>query len=380
MKTVVVTGADGYCGWPVVLKLLKNGHRVIGVDNGGRRQWVNEVKGQSVINISDINSRYIKAKDVYKNYEYLHMELSQYPNVHKIIDDYKPDAVLHLASQPSAPFSSIDVAHANFTQQNNNAMLMNIMWALNNLGLDDTHLIVTTTTGIYGAPDIDIPEGWLVINKMKMPFPAMAGSWYHMSRANDANNLWLGNRLFKFPISELRTSIVCGSSTAETREYPEFRNRFDIDFYFGVVVHRFVAQALSTKHLSVYGKGLQSKPMISLEDMVRSTVNCFELAVGEKDEKYRIYNQMEKEIAIVDIANTIKDYCEEGFNTNIKVDHVPNPRVEDEEHKMVMDNRKFILELCDNGIEQTVFSSIQNMCKDLYPYKDMITNILQRGK
>jgi nucleoside-diphosphate-sugar epimerase len=357
MRTVLVTGADGYCGWPIVLKLLKNGHRVIGIDNGARRAWVDEVKSQSVIPISDITTRVNRANQVYRNmYVYNHVDLTQYYTVHNLIDSYKPEAIIHLASQPSAPFSGIDVDHCNFTQQNNSQMLRNIMWAIDNLGVHDTHLIVTTTTGIYGSPDFDIPEGNLVVNKMPLPFPSMAGSWYHMSRAHDSNNMWLANKLFKFPMTELRTSIVCGSSTDLTKEYPEFRNRFDIDFYFGVVT------------------------MISLGDMVRSTVNCFEHGVEDKRLNYEIYNQLEQPIAIVDIANIIKEFCEEKFKMPIHVDHVPNPRVEDEEHQMVMDNRKFILDLCDSKIMTTVRSSIEKMCQDLYPYKNMIINILQRGK
>jgi nucleoside-diphosphate-sugar epimerase len=38
-KTVLVTGSDGYIGFPLTLKLVKDGHKVIGVDNLTRRHW-----------------------------------------------------------------------------------------------------------------------------------------------------------------------------------------------------------------------------------------------------------------------------------------------------------------------------------------------------
>lgn len=376
MKAVIVTGADGYCGWPVVLKLLSGGYKVIGVDNEGRRRWVQEVGSKSVIPIAEINDRVKKANEVYENrYTFHHSDLTDYTVVYDILKNYKPDVILHLASQPSAPYSARDIDSCNFTQTNNNQMLRNILWAMNTLGYNDCHLIVTTTTGIYGAPDFDIPEGGLIIKETELPFPSMGGSWYHMSRAHDAANMWLANKFFKFPISELRTSIVSGSSTEETRKCCEFENRFDVDFYFGVVTNRFVAQALSTRNLTVYGKGFQKKPMISLEDMVRSTVNCVEKGTVDK---FTIYNQMDQEIAIVDIAKTIKNYCECKFNMPIKIDHISNPRIEDEEHQMVMHNEKFISKLCDNKIVCSLQSTIEQMCSDLYPYRDLLVNLVRK--
>ena len=39
--TVLVTGADGYVGWPTTLRLAqRTDERVVAVDNGARRGWV----------------------------------------------------------------------------------------------------------------------------------------------------------------------------------------------------------------------------------------------------------------------------------------------------------------------------------------------------
>lgn len=373
MKKVLLTGVDGYCGWPILLRLLKKEYRVVGIDNAARRSWVNEVKSKSVIPIADITTRTNKAKS-FGNYEFYYADIADYSTIHGIIEQFKPEIVIHVAAQPSAPYAGMDVHHCNYTQQNNTQMLRNILWALHNVGLHDTHLIVTTTTGIYGAPDFDIPEGNIVINKDELPFPSMGGSWYHMSRAHDAANLWLASKQFKFPITELRTAIVCGSSTEETLMGREFRNRFDVDSYFGVVVHRFVAQALSTKHLSVYGKGLQRKPMISLEDMVSSTVACCNL---QKEKEYEIFNQTDKPIAIVEIAERIKKYCEK-LNIPIHIDHIPNPRIEDEEHQMVMHNEQFVQKLCGGKIRQSVDEAIDIMCRDLQSFTTGLAELVRR--
>ncbi len=40
---VLVTGVDGYSGWPLALRLLAEGHEVVGLDNFATRRRVREV-------------------------------------------------------------------------------------------------------------------------------------------------------------------------------------------------------------------------------------------------------------------------------------------------------------------------------------------------
>ena len=228
-----------------------------------RREWVEEVESKSIIPIKSFSKRQEVVRN--ENVNMIQMDLINTKHVYKLFKKYKPDIVLHLASQPSAPYSQINIGHCNYTQHNNTQMMRNLCWAIKDHSLK-SHLVVTTTTGLYGAPDFDIPEGNIKINKMELPYPSMSGSWYHMSRAFDSSNLWLASKQFNYPISEFRTSIVCGSSTKETRVRPAFATRFDDDYYFGVVVNRFVSMAMKKEPITIYGKGLQGKPMISLED------------------------------------------------------------------------------------------------------------------
>lgn len=52
-----------------------------------------------------------------------------------------------------------------------------------------THFIAATTTGVYGAPEYLIPEGFYEVEykggRDVVPHPHMAGSFYHMSKCND---------------------------------------------------------------------------------------------------------------------------------------------------------------------------------------------------
>jgi UDP-sulfoquinovose synthase len=363
MKTIFVTGCDGYTGWPIILKLLKEfpDDIVVCADNGARREWVKEVGSDSFLPIPKMKSRMKKLNKLFGDrFIFYDRDLSSYYNVRTIIEDHKPDVVLHLASQPSAPYSHLSPIHSTYTQKQNIEMLLNILWSLNENKLDNTHLVVTTTTGIYGAPDYDIPEGNIVMNQMELPHPSMGGSWYHMSRAFDSANLWLASKQFKFPISEMRTAIVTGSSTKETRKQQALSNRFDVDFYFGVVTNRFAVQALKKEPITIYGKGEQMKPMISLEDMTRSMVEICKITPNKK---YEIYNQVERPISIIELAIAIKDSFKKSFDIDIEVTHIPNPRIENEEHKMIMHNEKFLSLI--GGINHTIEESISQICKDL---------------
>ena len=95
----------------------------------------------------------------------------------------------------------------------------------------------------------------------------MGGSWYHI-KSNDCNYFWLANRLWGISIYDFRTAITLGTSTIETRKNKYFTNRFDDDFYFGVVANRFVANSIKGKPILIYGKGEQKKPFIHLKDAV----------------------------------------------------------------------------------------------------------------
>ena len=55
---ILITGADGYIGWPLTVSLLKNKRikQIVCVDNLVRRKWLREVKSNSAIKIASLKS------------------------------------------------------------------------------------------------------------------------------------------------------------------------------------------------------------------------------------------------------------------------------------------------------------------------------------
>ncbi len=345
--TILVTGADGYMGWPLLLKLSEEFHdeRIVGVDNFGRRRWVEEVGAESVIPILSMKERLKVARERgFRNISFIYGDLTDKDFVKNLIRVLKPDVVLHLAAQPSAPYSQISLEKANFTQRNNVLGTLNILWALREEGLTSTHFIETTTTGIYGAPNVVIPEGFIEVvdregKRDVLPFPNIATSFYHVTKGFDSVNMWLMNMQTGMPCTDVRTSIVYGVDTEETAEDERLATRFDVDFYFGTLFNRWVAMIIADHPLTVYGSGNQIKPFISLEDACRSLVNIVRKG---NDGKYVVYNQLVEYVRIRDLAESLNRAAEEVLGRSPGIKFIPNPRKEKEEGEYRFENEGFV--------------------------------------
>ncbi|WP_312911938.1 NAD-dependent epimerase/dehydratase family protein [Natronosalvus caseinilyticus] len=343
--SILVTGGDGYLGWPTALRIAsRTDDRVVLVDNFARREWVESVGSTTAVPIADIDARLEAAEEVLglENLSFVEGDLTDRAFVDQLLSVHEPETIVHTAAQPSAPYSQINGERANYTQHNNMQATRNLLWGLHEAGLSDTHFIETTTTGVYGAPTFPIPEGGATMENQgerdDVPFPAMAGSWYHLTKSHDAANMRLAHKQFDIPISDVRTAITYGTETEETAAHPDLATRFDFDYYFGVVTHRFCAQAVAGYPMTVYGKGEQRKPFIALEDAVEGLAR---LALEETDhDGLDVYNQVTRAISIVEIAETIASVAHE-FDLDVDVEHFENPREEDETHKMEIEHDRY---------------------------------------
>jgi UDP-sulfoquinovose synthase len=202
-----------------------------------------------------------------------------------------------------------------------------------------------------------------------VPFPAMGGSWYHQTKSFDAGNMRLASNQFGLPISDVRTAITYGTETEETRTDDRLKTRFDFDYYFGTVGHRFCAQAVAGYPVTVYGKGEQRKPFISLEDAVEGLA---QLALADPDDRPQdltVYNQVTRAISIVEVAETIADVADE-YELDVAVEHFENPRDEDETHKMEIENDRY-LDLI-GGQAQAFEGGVEDILASLTRYADVI--------
>ena len=147
--------------------------------------------------------------------------------------------------------------------------------------------------GEYGAPNIDIEEGFIEITHKGrtdvLPFPKQPTPSTTCPRCTTATT---SSSPAASGASAPPTSIR-GSSTVSRpprrRCIRTSTTRFDYDGVFGTVLNRFAVQAAVGYPLTVYGKGGQTRAMLDIRD----TLACVELACLNPPDagEYRVFNQ-----------------------------------------------------------------------------------------
>jgi UDP-sulfoquinovose synthase len=345
---ILVLGGDGYCGWPTSLHLSDAGHEVVIVDNCVRRTIDHELGAQSLTPITDLKERVRAWQEVSGQTIAVEFgDLLDWEFLSDVVQRHQPEAIVHYAEQRAAPYSMIDRRHAVYTQHNNVIGTLNVLFAINEFA-PECHLVKLGTMGEYGTPNIDIEEGYIEIEhngrKDTLPFPKMPGSWYHLSKVHDSHNIHFACRIWGLRATDLNQGVVYGTVTPQAERDLRLINRFDYDEVFGTVLNRFCIQAAIGHPLTVYGKGGQTRGFLDIRD----TVRCIELAVENPAERgeFRVFNQFTEEFSVSQLAEMVVDAAGKlGLET--RVENVPNPRVEKEEHYYNAEHTK----LLDLGLE-----------------------------
>lgn len=354
MKKVIVLGGDGFCGWPTSLHLSACGYDVIIVDNLSRRKIDIELEVESLTPISPINVRLRTwEKLTGKSIRYEKIDIAKhYHRVLNLILTEKPDAIIHFAEQRAAPYSMKGPFEKRYTVDNNLNATHNVLCAIVESGVD-VHLVHLGTMGVYGygTAGMKIPEGYLNIllqtddGKMveqEILYPPNPGSVYHMTKTQDQLFFAYYNKNDAVRITDLHQGIVWGTNTKETLLDEQLINRFDYDGDYGTVLNRFLMQAAIGYPLTVHGTGGQTRAFIHIND----TVRCIELALSAppmSGERVKIFNQMTETHRVRELAQLVAEL------TGAKIDYIDNPRNEDSENDLFVENNCFL----DLGLEPT---------------------------
>src|SRR5271157_3000594 len=330
---ICVLGGDGYCGWATALYLSGKGHAVSVVDNFLRRQWDFELGTQTLTPIQPLTERLRVWQELTGiSIDLMVGDVTDSSFVSETFQEFQPDAVVHYAEQRAAPYSMIDQKHAVFTQVNNVVGTLNVLFSIREFR-PDCHLIKLGTMGEYGTPNIDIEEGYITIEhngrKDVLPFPKQPGSFYHLSKVHDSHNIMFACRIWGLRATDLNQGVVYGTITDETALDGALVNRFDYDEVFGTVLNRFCAQAALDYPLTVYGKGGQTRGFLDIRD----TVRCVEIACLNPAARgeFRVFNQFTEQFSVLELARMVQT-AGKKLDLEVQVEHIPDPRVEAEEH------------------------------------------------
>ena len=368
---ILILGGDGYLGWPTAMYLSRHGHQVAVLDNFAKRRWELELNAEPLIPIRTLHDRVELWRTVEgRQLELFVGDLRNYGVVEGVLDTFQPEAIVHYGEQPSAPYSMIDHNRSVFTQVNNITGTLNLLWAIKKLKLE-CHVVKLGTMGEYGTPNIDIEEGFIEINHKgrtdTLPFPCQPGSFYHLSKVHDSNNIRFACRAWKLAATDLHQGVVYGIETDETKMDNGLATGFHYDDVFGTAINRFCVQAAAGIPLTVYGKGGQRRGFLNIRD----TLRCVELAIVNPAQpgEYRVFNQFTETFSILQLAELVADQAR-NFGLAAEILHLPNPRVEQEQHHYNPTHTK-LLEL---GLQPRLLSNelIDTMMTTILEYKDRI--------
>lgn len=361
---VIVLGGDGFCGWPTSLHLSNVGHEVIIVDNFARRNIDIELEVGSLTPIKSLGCRISTWEKISgKKIGFVNLDVAQdYESLLKLLQNEKPDAVIHFAEQRAAPYSMKSSKQKRYTVNNNLNATNNLCSAIVDSGLD-VHLIHLGTMGVYGygTAGMKIPEGYLKVQvsegeqvaEMEMLYPAHPGSIYHLTKTQDQLFFYYYNKNDQVRVTDLHQGIVWGTQTKETKLDENLINRFDYDGDFGTVLNRFLMQSAVGYPLTVHGTGGQTRAFIHIQD----TVRCIEIALNNpppKGERVKIYNQMTETHRISELANKISTI------TGAEISYLENPRNESKENDLHVVNDCFLsdglepIKLSDGLLEEVI--------------------------
>jgi UDP-sulfoquinovose synthase len=178
-------------------------------------------------------------------------------------------------------------------------------------------------------------------------------------------------QIWKLRATDLNQGVVYGTVTDETALDEALINRFDYDDVFGTVLNRFCAQAAAGHPLTVYGRGGQTRGFLDIRD----TVRCIELAClnPANPGECRVFNQFTEQFSVLELANMVQAAARK-LGVTVKVDHLPTPRVEAEEHYYNAKHSRLIdLGLRPHYLSDSLLDSLMNIA---IHYQDRINSSL----
>jgi UDP-sulfoquinovose synthase len=330
---ILILGGDGYLGWPTAMHLSAHGHDVAVADNYLRRRLCREMQVDFLYDVPKLDERAALWQSISGHTIPVHIgDLIEWEFVAGVFAGFRPEAIVHYAEQPAAPYSMLNRKAAVLTLHNNLSTTANVIFAVHKF-CPDAHIVKLGTMGEYGTPDIDIEEGWLEVEhkgrRHKFLYPRQAGSLYHTTKIMDTDLLWFYVRTWGLRVTDLMQGPVYGIFTDEAVKDERLLPFFNYDEIFGTVLNRFVVQAVAGYPLTVYGKGGQTRGYLNIKD----TLNCVRLALKNPPDRgdLRIFNQFTETFSVNELADKVRQAGRQ-LGLDAKIENIENPRIEAEEH------------------------------------------------
>jgi UDP-glucuronate decarboxylase len=301
---LLVTGAGGFIGSHLSLRLLEDGHDVVGLDN--------LYSGQE---------RHIQKLELYKNFTFMN---------HDVVDPFfvEVEGIFNLAC-PASPVA--------YQKNPSYTVKTSVLGALNTLEVakqNKARILQTSTSEVYGDPLIS-PQKESYFGNVN---PVGVRSCYDEGK-RVAETLFTNYR----DQFNLDTKIVRIFNTYGPNMRPDD----------GRVVSNFIVQALSSRNLTIYGTGEQTRSLCYIDDMIEGLL----LAFFNTYDGLPINLGNPEPIRVIDLANDVIRMT----GANVDIDFLPALLDDPKQREPDIARAKSLLKWLPNvprdlGLERTIQS------------------------
>lgn len=250
MKSILITGAAGFVGSHLCEQCLKDGYRVVGIDD------------LSMKNID--NLKWCQNQD---NFHFLKIDLIKEGSIKKIYQFVKNrkikrlETVVHLAAKKIPRYGNRnETIRANFNTTEITCEVAKMYRA---------KIIFASTSDVYGLTT-QFP---FIENGNAVFGPSWVGRWsYGASKYLSEQYLWGWQEENNLPIVILRIFGVYGPR--------------QVKGYLGNAVSAFFEQAMENKIFELHGDGKQTRSFVFIDDLIRGIMK----AINRKSANNRIIN------------------------------------------------------------------------------------------
>jgi dTDP-glucose 4,6-dehydratase len=320
MKKIIVTGGLGFIGSNLLNLLIKKKCKVLNIDKVSY--------ASNFYNINEIKDN--------KNYKFVKCDLNNYTKLKNIIFKYNPDCIFNLAAETHVD-RSID-GPKQFIQSNILGVF-NLLEVFRKLSLKNkkVKLIHISTDEVFG----DILKGRSKENDSYIP-----SSPYAASKAASDHLVYSYIRTYK-----IRAIITNCSNNYGPRQHPE------------KLIPKLIYNILNNKTLPIYGKGLNSREWIFVDDHCEALIKVSNF--GKIGNFYNIGSN--KNLNNIQITNLLINVARKEFKigSNVKINYIKDRPGHDVRY--ALNSQKIIKELkwypkvnLNDGLKKTFLWYLNN--------------------
>ncbi len=259
---ILITGAAGFIGMYISLKLANENHVVIGIDNINSYYDVNLKYGRlQHLGIEKEKIFYNKILQGRKNFSFVELDLQDAGNLMALFALHKFDVVIHLAAQAGVRYS---ITNPRDYIESNIVGFFNILDTCKTFPVQ--HLIYASSSSVYGNTN-EVP--FRISQNTDKPI-----SLYAATKKSNELMAYTYAHLYKIPITGLRFFTVYGPW-----------GRPDMAYF------SFTKNILESKLIQLYNGGNLKRDFTYIDDVVETISRMLLLSPnGKQADPHKVYN------------------------------------------------------------------------------------------